>query len=538
MAAPNDKLATALEELRQLQQDGARVFASDQLPRTTRERLVHHGFLQEVMKGWLISASPSVQPGDTTPWYASFWEFCRRYCDDRFGDAWHLSPEQSLLLHGEDTAVPRQVLVHSPAANNNRIELPFGCSLFAMRVKAMPPAPDLEIRHATRVFRVAATLVRVPAASFADHPVEAQVVLGRIREPSELLARLLEGGHSVVAGRLAGAFRHIGQPALADEIVAAMRAADHHVRETDPFADEPSAATAPGSASPIVARLHAMWAAARGVVLDELPPPPGLPRSRAAYLRRIDEAYQLDAYHSLSIEGFQVTPELVERVASGRWSPHDQRADRDGADALAARGYWLAFRSVRKTVQSVLGSAGGLALLRAAHRDWYREMFAPHVAAGLLGAPALAGYRNHPVYLRGSRHVPPRAEVLREAMPALFDLVEAEPAPAVRAVLGHWLLGYIHPFPDGNGRIARFLMNALLAGGGYPWTVIRVDDRARYLAALESASVDGDIQPFARFIGQQVRAATATAAPAGITRSSPPTARPAADRRRARSRSR
>jgi hypothetical protein len=68
--------------------------------------------------------------------------------------------------------------------------------------------------------------------------------------------------------------------------------------------------------------------------------------------------------------------------------------------------------------------------------------------------------------------------------------------------------------------------------------VIRVDDRAAYLAALESASVDGDIQPFARFIGQQVRAATATAAPAGVTRSSRPTARPAADRRRARSRSR
>jgi hypothetical protein len=45
----------------------------------------------------------------------------------------------------------------------------------------------------------------------------------------------------------------------------------------------------------------------------------------------------------------------------------------------------------------------------------------------------------------------------------------------VRVVLGHWLLGYIHPYPDGNGRMARFLMNAMLASGGYPWTVIRVE---------------------------------------------------------------
>jgi len=48
-------------------------------------------------------------------------------------------------------------------------------------------------------------------------------------------------------------------------------------------------------------------------------------------------------------------------------------------------------------------------------------------------------------------------------MPALFDLLEHEPEPGARAVLGHWLFGYIHPYPDGNGRMARFLMNAMLA---------------------------------------------------------------------------
>jgi hypothetical protein len=72
-------------------------------------------------------------------------------------------------------------------------------------------------------------------------------------------------------------------------------------------------------------------------------------------------------------------------------------------------------------------------------------------------------------------------------------------------VLGHWLFGYIHPYPDGNGRMARFLMNVMLASGGYPWTVIRVRDRKAYLAALDRASIDMDINPFMVLIGQRVR---------------------------------
>ncbi|MFH1764779.1 MAG: Fic family protein [Gemmatimonadota bacterium] len=105
---------------------------------------------------------------------------------------------------------------------------------------------------------------------------------------------------------------------------------------------------------------------------------------------------------------------------------------------------------------------------------------------------------------RGSRHVPPRWEAVRDAMPALFDLLENEPQASVRAVLGHWLFGYIHPYPDGNGRIARFLMNVMLASGGYPWKVIPVEDRDSYMAALEAASVHSDIRPFTQLVAERV----------------------------------
>jgi len=261
MATPNEKLAASLEALRHLQVDGARVFTSNQLTRTERARLLKHGFLQEVMKGWLISANPAARAGDTTPWFASFWEFCRRYCEERFARAWHLSPEQSLLLHAENTVIPKQVIIYSPAANNNRIDLLFETSLFALKQKAMPATRDLEIHHGVRVYRAEAALTRVPASFFSQHPVEAQVVLGGIRDPSELLSRLLEGGHAVIAGRLAGVFRRLSQAAIADEIVAEgnLRGIDHLIAWDANLTDDGATALAESDDAASVTHLDLSW---------------------------------------------------------------------------------------------------------------------------------------------------------------------------------------------------------------------------------------------------------------------------------------
>ena len=90
-------------------------------------------------------------------------------------------------------------------------------------------------------------------------------------------------------------------------------------------------------------------------------------------------------------------------------------------------------------------------------------------------------------------------------MPAFFDLLREEPHPAVRVVLGHFIFVYIHPYMDGNGRVGRFLMNTMMASGGYPWTVIPVTDRNAYMDALEKASVGEDIAPFADFLAGLVK---------------------------------
>ena len=280
-----------------------------------------------------------------------------------------------------------------------------------------------------------------------------------------------------------------------------MRAAGQVVRETDPFTPGAAMAVLP-AANPTAARVRALWERFRGPVLELFPAPPGLSRNPESVLGEVDEVYRTDAYHSLSIEGYQVTPELIDRARSGKWDP--EGADRGHRDALAAFGYWRVFRRVRGAVARVLTGQGASSLARTEHQEWYRELFAPSVTAGIVPAHTLAGYRTQPVYIWGSRHVPPRSDAVVDAMGALFDLLDAEPESAVRAVLGHWALGYIHPWTDGNGRMARFLMNLMLCSGGYPWTVIRVEHRAEYMAALDEASSGQQIEPFARFLADRV----------------------------------
>ena len=513
MSTPNEKLAASLGVLADLQRQGQHVFQTAELSRTNRERLANNGFITPIMRGWWLLSNPEAQRGDTTAWYASFWEFCTRYATFRFGQDWHLAPDLSLLRHAEASGIPAQVILHAPAGTNNQVALPFGTSIFDYQTP-LPNHAHIVVHEGLRLLTPAAALVRAAPSFFERHSIEAQIALASLRDVGDLLSVLLDGDHSTVAGRLAGALKHMDRTADADEIVRTMTQVGHDVRVTNPFASSQSVLTLSRAQLPIVARLTGLWASMRAPVLDRFPAAPAGPVDATAYLRSVEDVYAQDAYHSLSIEGYSVTPEIIQRVREGRWSPELNEADRASRDALAARGYWLAFQEVKSAVARILADpASAAAVVETGHRDWYRALFQPAVTAGLLGAAELAGYRRHPVYIPNSHHVPPRSETLSNAMATLFHLIAEEQEPAVRAVLGHWLLGYIHPFPDGNGRVARFLMNGLLAAGGYPWTVIRAEDRDPYMDALEQASTARDVAPFAAFLGERVQRALAIPPP-------------------------
>lgn len=284
-----------------------------------------------------------------------------------------------------------------------------------------------------------------------------------------------------------------------------MSAADYDVRETDPFTDKPSLVFRTSETSPYVNRIRLLWQKMREPVIDRFPKEPGIPRNIETYMKRVNDAYVTDAYHSLSIEGYRVTPELIERVRNSTWNADANKDDREQRNAMAARGYWQAYQAVQKSVSRVLHGQNAGQVADEDHGTCYRELFAPSVAVGLLERADLAGYRNGQVYIRKSTHVPPNHEAVRDAMPAFFDLLRGETHPAVRVVLGHFLFVYIHPYMDGNGRLGRFLMNTMMASGGYPWTIIPVSDRNAYVNALEKASVGEDIVPFADLLARLVK---------------------------------
>jgi hypothetical protein len=505
MAAPSEKLAQSLEVLRKLQAaDGAPAIRARDLTRTHRERLVANGFLQEVMKGWYIPSRPDEVRGESTAWYASFWRFCAAYLEERFGKDWSLSPEQSLSLHGGNWTVPRQLRVRSPRARNSVTGLAHGTSLLDLRA-ALPAAADRRELEGLRVFAPDSALIEASPNYYVRHSTDIRAVLATIRDASGLLSRLLDGGHSKIAGRLAGAFRNIGRDRIADDILKTMIAAGYDVRVQDPFADSPALIMGSRERSPYVNRIRLLWQKMRAPVIERFPKAPGPPRAVEAYMKRVDDAYVTDAYHSLSIEGYRVSPELIERVRSGTWNPERNEGDRGERNAMAARGYWQAYQVVRESVRRVLDGENAGLVAEEDHGAWYRELFAPSVAVGLLKPADLAGYRNGQVYIRKSMHVPLNQEAVRDAMPAFFDLLREETDPAVRVVLGHFIFVYIHPYMDGNGRIGRFLMNVMMAAGGYPWTVIPVGERNAYVGALEKASVSEDIGPFADFLAELVR---------------------------------
>ena len=503
MATPHEKLAESLKVLQALQKQGFVAVRSIDLSRTHRERLVKNGFLREVMKGWYIPVRPDELTGESTAWYASFWGFCAVYLKARFGTNWSLSPEQSLLLHVGNMSVPRQLLVRSPKARNKVTSLLHDTSLFDTRA-ALPETGQVVERDGLRLFSVPAGLVSCGSGFFLQNATDARAALAMVSDASDVLALLLEGGRTTIAGRLAGAFRNIGHDRIADDIVKTMQAADYDIREKDPFEHALNLILPAREQSPYVNRIRLMWQLMREPILKRFPAAPGRPYDTVAYLKATDEIYVTDAYHSLSIEGYRVSPELIERVRSGNWNPEENENDREHHNALAARGYWQAYQAVRESMRKVLAGENPGTVSDDDHGDWYREMFGPSVTTGLLRTTDLAGYRNDQVYIRGSMHVPPRYEAVRDCMPAFFDLLREEPEPSVRVVLGHYVFVYIHPYMDGNGRIGRFLMNVMLAAGGYPWTVIPLERRGDYMAALECASVEQDIVPFTVFLGRLV----------------------------------
>ena len=496
----NPRIAKPLARLHALiKRKGSNVFHTSELARPDREILEKNRWLEEIVRGWYLAIRPDLTKGDSTAWYANFWDFLRIYLQHHYGTEYCLSAECSLDVHVGATTVPTQIIVMAPKGSGTPIQLPFNTSLLVYADPQRLP-PIREIVRGLEVMPLAYALCKASPSYFQSSPHDAKIALQLLKDPSEILKVVVGNRFKAAAGRIIGAYRAINDIEKAEALKIGFRELGMNVQESNPFLQEAATPGAQTYSSPYVARIHALWEEFRPIVLKRFPSPPGLPQDVNTYLKSITEKYAQDAYNSLSIEGYQVTEGLIKKVCQAKWRPDENLNDQQQYNALIARGYYEAFLEVRDAVEKIVrGGDAGTIVTKALSR-WYQKLFHPVVQAGILSASDLFGYRKQQVYIRFSRHVPLPKEALPEAMDALFQLLQREEHPAVRAILGHFIFVFIHPYMDGNGRMARFLMNAMLASGGYPWTIIPVSRRDEYMEALERASVDRDFHPFVSFI--------------------------------------
>ncbi|MGH8551650.1 MAG: Fic family protein, partial [Methylococcales bacterium] len=114
---------------------------------------------------------------------------------------------------------------------------------------------------------------------------------------------------------------------------------------------------------------------------------------------------------------------------------------------------------------------------------------------------------NNPRRPGGEVHAYCPPELTKEEMENLIRLyreAESSYAPEVKAAWLHHRFTQIHPFQDGNGRVARALSSLVFLREGLFPLVVRDSDRLEYIGALESADAD-DLLPLVAFFARRQR---------------------------------
>jgi Fic family protein len=121
-------------------------------------------------------------------------------------------------------------------------------------------------------------------------------------------------------------------------------------------------------------------------------------------------------------------------------------------------------------------------------------------------------YRTSQVFIQGDDYLPPHHDTLPALMDHLFTVEWPHWQKTLHsvhaAILLHWKLVTIHPFADGNGRVARLVMNTALMQEGYGITHVPPVSRVEYIRSLAASrdvtlSIEG-AQPFVEVMLERV----------------------------------
>ena len=178
--------------------------------------------------------------------------------------------------------------------------------------------------------------------------------------------------------------------------------------------------------------------------------------------------------------------------------------------------------------------------LHTMHRHMLVRSYAARNTAGQpSGQVALGRFKQMPNALHSARRlvvfqppeaVPPLMDQLLERMNQRIDILAHEPEaldPAWAIASLHWDFIAIHPYDDGNGRLARWLVNWLCMNIGYPPLVVTLAQRADYfatLAGMEPLAVparEAAVRPLRDFLAARLDEALAFATAVAEGRTDP-----------------
>ena len=221
---------------------------------------------------------------------------------------------------------------------------------------------------------------------------------------------------------------------------------------------------------------------------------------------RVDQKLRLEAnYHSNAIEGNTLTlgetRGLILHGLTARGKSMRDHLDIQGHDSAV------------KAVEDAIGNDHALneVFIRNLHQILLKEPYEMD-ATTPDGSPvkrmiSIGDYKTVPNNVRTSTgetyyFTPP--DQVKSAMSDLIDWYRTQESegehPIIIAAAFHYRFVRIHPFDDGNGRMARLLMNMILIKHGYTVSMIRQEDRGEYIRQLEQVDKTEDLAEFIAFV--------------------------------------
>lgn len=230
--------------------------------------------------------------------------------------------------------------------------------------------------------------------------------------------------------------------------------------------------------------------------------------------RALKIAQRAAAFDSGAIEGLYSTNRGLTFTVAEQAAMWEQKVEEQGADARALfeaqlRAFELVLDHVTNSYPTVTQ-----AWIRRLHEELTepQETYVVHTPVGPQEQPLPVGkYKKHPNHVRtaaGDIHAYAPVEITQAEMQRVVEELESaeflKAHPILQASYAHYALAAIHPFADGNGRVARAVASTYTYRDASVPLLVLNEHRDRYLAALAKADA-GQPELFVDFVGNVAR---------------------------------